>query len=328
MVSDANTDRFLGALLGLAIGDAVGMPLVGLTGVEIQQRFGTRLAFRSRTFPDGTELGAGEVTDETEIVLCIVESYTVEGGRIDPENIGVRMSYLARGESVRWMDPATVETLVNASDTGEWQQPLTDDGPAAGEVVTRGIPVGLMHSMGTSADGELRADAELVARITHGSAYAANAVTAVAEAMQLAARRTVPLVELPAAVAERLGPSEIADAVKATAVPGEVQGASDRIDTIGTGPEATKLLPTAMIAAGAAESFESCLTLAAHAGGAADTRAAIAGALYAGYHGSASIPQRWIDDLEARIYVSLAAPWFWRTVAKRRDRLIELRPRA
>ncbi len=81
----------------------------------------------------------------------------------------------------------------------------------------------------------------------------------------------------------------------------------------------------AMRAAAEATALEHCLTLATRGGGPADSRAALAGALYGGYHGSAVIPQRWIDGLESRIYVSLAVPWFWRTVSKARGRLIDLR---
>ena len=39
----------------------------------------------------------------------------------------------------------------------------------------------------------------------------------------------------------------------------------------------------------------------------------------------ALFPQRFIDDLESRIYVSLAVPWFYRTVARLQGRAIELR---
>ena len=61
-----------------------------------------------RKFPDGTEVGPGEITDETEIALCIIESFTAAQGELDPENIGIRMTYLARGDSRRWMSEQTL----------------------------------------------------------------------------------------------------------------------------------------------------------------------------------------------------------------------------
>ena len=67
MAAEANQDRFLGAILGMAIGDAVGMPLAGMTAGEIEHGFGAALAYRPRVFDDGIEIKAGEVTDETEI---------------------------------------------------------------------------------------------------------------------------------------------------------------------------------------------------------------------------------------------------------------------
>src|SRR5262245_52971084 len=107
-VAQANEDRFLGSLLGLAIGDALGMPVEGWSASTIVERFGWIDGYHLKVFPDGAEFKAGEFTDESELALCIVESLTANQGVLDPENIAARFSFLARGESKRWMSADTL----------------------------------------------------------------------------------------------------------------------------------------------------------------------------------------------------------------------------
>lgn len=314
MTAEANQDRFLGAILGMAIGDAVGMPLVGLTAAEIERGFGATLAYHPRVFDDGAEIKAGEVTDETEIALCIIESFTVSQGDIDPENIGMRLTFLARGESRRWMHPDTIAAATGRSEEAEWRLPLRDDGPATGDLVGRGIPVGLMHAIGSTTIEEMAIDAETIARITHESSYAVQGVTVVAEAVRRAARRESPLPSLAADLAATRTSGRFAELLS------DPESALDPMDD-----DIASVVVGALKVAAEATDLEQCLARAALQGGPADSRAALAGALFGAYHGSSVIPQRWIDGLESRIYVSLAVPWFWRTVAKARGRLIDLR---
>jgi len=104
-------DRVLGTLLGMGIGDALGMPVEGWPPDRVIERFGSIDAYHPKTFEDGAGLKAGEFTDDSEGVLCIVESFTANTGEIDPENIRARLEILARGESRRWMHPATLAIL-------------------------------------------------------------------------------------------------------------------------------------------------------------------------------------------------------------------------
>jgi ADP-ribosylglycohydrolase len=85
-------------------------------------------------------------------------------------------------------------------------------------------------------------------------------------------------------------------------------------------------LMSALTVVETATAFEDVLERAVAPGGATDTRAALAAAIYGAHHGSGVIPQRLIDGLESRIFVSLAAPWFYRTIARLRGRAIDFRP--
>jgi ADP-ribosylglycohydrolase len=311
LTGDANQDRFLGAILGMAIGDAFGMPVAGWSATTIADWYGAVTNYLPRTFSDGEEVSPGEISDETEIALCIIESVTAAQGQIDVENIGVRMSYLARSPSRRWLSDETAAALDGRSEVHEYQFPLVDDEHVSADVLARGIPIGLMHSMGAFDEAALRTDASLVTRITHGSPLALTLVEAVARAVALAARGPTELDQLDLSVAERLPAGQVHAALA---------GSSD-----GAQSEPTQVLTSALDIVGAATSFEDALEQAVAMGGATDARSSLVGALYGGHHGSAAIPQRLIDDLEARIYVSLAVPWFYRTVARLRGRAIDLR---
>jgi ADP-ribosylglycohydrolase len=212
------------------------------------------------------------------------------------------------------MNEQTLRALDGVSEANDYQLPLVDDEIVAGEVAVRGIPVGLMHSMGTADRARLSVDASVVTRITHGSPLAQSAVEAVAVATSQAARQSVPIGEIREAVLAEIGEGEVQAALALTP-----DGNLDPAD------KAAEVIASAIGIVEAATSFEECIQMAAELGGPADSRAAIAGSLYAGYHGTQAIPQPLIDDLESRIYISLAVPWFYRTVARRSGRTIDLR---
>ncbi|MGB3329601.1 MAG: ADP-ribosylglycohydrolase family protein, partial [Thermomicrobiales bacterium] len=75
----------------------------------------------------------------------------------------------------------------------------------------------------------------------------------------------------------------------------------------------------------AATRFEVAVFPQVAQGGAADTTGALAGAIAGARFGASGIPQHLIDDLDARMYLSLAAPLFYRTARRRRGTVLDLR---
>jgi ADP-ribosylglycohydrolase len=314
LTGNATQDRFLGAILGMAIGDAFGMPVAGWSATTIADWYDTVTDYLPRKFPDGDEVGPGEITDDTEIALCIIESVTAGQGQIDVENIGIRMSYLTRSDSRRWMTDETATALQDRSEQHQFQLPLVDDECVNPDVLARGIPIGLMHSMGAPDEAAIRSDVSAVTRITHGSPLAMSAVEAVARAVAMAARHELALDQLRAEIASRLPDGAVREAL-------ERHGAD-----LSESHEVVATLMSALTVVETATAFEDVLERAVAPGGATDTRAALAAAIYGARHGSGVIPQRLIDGLESRIFVSLAAPWFYRTIARLRGRAIDFRP--
>ena len=165
-------------------------------------------------------------------------------------------------------------------------------------------------------------------RLTHGSPAAIAAATAVAYGVRLAARAEVPRDRWATETAEFLGGGEVAATLaKVHDLHAAGSPVGETLAALGTGEAASQAVPAAFAAAMAAPVFEAAVFTAVNAGGDADTVGAIAGALAGAGDGASGIPQRLIDELEGRIYLSLAAPWFYRTARRRAGLVIDLRPR-
>ena len=324
---NAREDQFLGALLGLAIGDALGMPVRGQSAATIAAS-GPVAHYRAGIRPDGAAVVAGEFTDETEIALCIVEAATANGGVLDLDTIGPRLGFLAASESRHWMSELTAAALERAAVTLTFQVPINEDDPATGDVASRGVPVGLLHAIGPEDRTALAADAAAVARLTHGSPAASTAVEAVALAVRLAARAEETPEAWPGLIADRLGGGELADRLRRLEPLLQADPSpADALAVIGNGQAAIEAVPAAFWHAISAHDFPGAVLAAVNAGGATDTIGAIAGAIAGARFGVAGIPQPLIDDLEGRIYLSLAAPWLFRAVLLRSGEIIDLRRR-
>ncbi|WP_290900474.1 ADP-ribosylglycohydrolase family protein, partial [Ferroglobus sp.] len=75
-------DQFRGCIIGLAVGDSLGMPYEGSDSVELNE-----LNFRDSPLGD---LKAGEYTDDTEQMIMLAESI-VETIYFSPENFAEKL---------------------------------------------------------------------------------------------------------------------------------------------------------------------------------------------------------------------------------------------
>ena len=76
-------DRFRGSLLGLAVGDALGAPAEFLTAEQVAERWGILTEMVGGGCHD---CQPGEVTDDTEMMLCLAESLASLGD-FDAEDV-------------------------------------------------------------------------------------------------------------------------------------------------------------------------------------------------------------------------------------------------
>jgi ADP-ribosylglycohydrolase len=86
-------DRAQGALYGLAIGDALGMPTQLMSHEEVAACFGVLDGFRQPPADHVIAAGlpVGSITDDTEQALLVADALLAGGGHIDSEDLARRL---------------------------------------------------------------------------------------------------------------------------------------------------------------------------------------------------------------------------------------------
>ena len=117
-VGNRARSRALGALYGLAIGDALGMPTQSRSRAEIVARYGSLLdGFEPGPpgHPLAAGLPAGSITDDTEQAVLLARQVVKSGGTPDPAELAEQLlawedSMRARG-SLDLLGPSTRRAL-------------------------------------------------------------------------------------------------------------------------------------------------------------------------------------------------------------------------
>lgn len=285
--------RARASLLGLAIGDALGATVEFMTASEIRAKHGVH---RTLTGGGWLHLRPGEVTDDTQMSLCIARSIVAVGFsaediaqrfvawyRLRPPDIG----NTCRRGIARFIAHGSVHGLPNEGDAGNG-------------AVMRMAPIALA----ALADAELlEAQAMDQAHITHHHPLSDAACILVGRLIQLA---------LIGHAMHRL--RRQADAMVATFpsfrhTPYHGLSTAYVVDTMQT---VLHFLFTT-------SSFEECLIATVNQGGDADTTGAIVGAIAGAYYGMEAIPREWVRKLDPSVRAEI------QTLA---DRLIDHSPLA
>jgi ADP-ribosylglycohydrolase len=83
-------DKFIGCIVGGAIGDGIGTSTEGKTPEAILGRFGGRVVDFAPPFApkaDGRYKGDGNVSDDTLMVLALIKAYVTKGGQLDAHDM-------------------------------------------------------------------------------------------------------------------------------------------------------------------------------------------------------------------------------------------------
>jgi ADP-ribosylglycohydrolase len=300
--------RAAGALYGLAIGDALGMPTESMSRRAIVARYGSLLAgFHpgAADHPLAPGLPAGTVTDDTEQALILAGLLTEGGGTLDEAELARRLlawekDLTARG-AARLLGPSTKRALAAVA-AGEDLARTGRFGTTNGAAM-RIAPVGVA----TPANQPQRLlDRVLAAsRVTHHTGVALAGAAAVAAAVSAGvAGATVPEATAAAVgaagraaglgywvaaadVAARIG---WATGLAAGRDPEEAIGVIYTL--VGTSLATQESVPAAFacLAAAPGDPWLAC-RMAASAGGDCDTIAALAGAVGGACHGAAAFPE-------------------------------------
>ncbi|WP_413805180.1 ADP-ribosylglycohydrolase family protein [Streptomyces sp. OE57] len=299
-------DRALGALYGLAMGDALGMPTQIMSRRSIVARFGTVTDFEPgpEDNPVSAGMPAGSVTDDTDQAVIVGRLLTGSGGRIDP----LRLAH----ELLEW------ERAMKAKGSFDLLGPSTK---AALEAVSRGVPPEEAGKSGATNGAAMRITPVGVA---FPDTPLEPFLDRVAEACQVTHDTSIGIASaaaVAAAVSRGIGGGNLEDAVGAAitaAAAGAERGhwvagadiaarigwavdlvratperqALDRVcDLVGTSVASQESVPAAfaVLALAEGEPWRACL-LAANLGGDCDTIGAMAGAMAGAVSGASALP--------------------------------------
>ncbi|GAA1606643.1 ADP-ribosylglycohydrolase family protein [Kribbella sancticallisti] len=317
----SRASRAAGALYGLAIGDALGMPTQSLPRALIVRRYGEVIdGFHPgpEDQPLAAGMPAGAITDDTEQAVLLARLVVSSGGLVDGRELARKLldwedSMRARG-SLDLLGPSTkraIDALLQGADITETGRYGTTNGAAM-----RITPVGIAT---LSTDLDLLLDRVIAASAaTHNTGLALAAAAAVAAAVSAGIDgATVPdatnaAIQAAAKASKRghwVAGADVATRIKwATSLidtaPGNTPprpGAVSALlyDLVGTSLASQESIPAAFaILAACPDDPWLAVRLAASVGGDTDTIAAITGAVAGACHGEEGFP------VEARITVA------------------------
>ncbi len=307
-------ERTLGALMGVAYGDAMGMPSEFFTRAQIRQRFG-EIRDLMPGHPDNfisSTFQAGDVTDDTLLTLLVCEMLIENRGKVDPSLLVSKMlSWAGRVEkSKQVLGPSTraaLEKIAQGTDMTEAGRGGTTNGAAMkvaplGMIAdVRDLP-GLVeqvrllclptHNTGPAIAGAC-AVAAAVGCAVSGEQSVDGLIAVAVRAARLGEREGYPVVS--PSVAERI--LWAADLARA---PGTDETRLDRIyQLVGTGLPIADSVPSAFAMLKLSEGDPvRCARLCANLGGDTDTIGAMATAICGALQGPGAFPAGSINRIE------------------------------
>jgi ADP-ribosylglycohydrolase len=311
-----------GALYGLAVGDALGMPTQLLSRAEITERWGGLLAgFEPAPpgHPIAAGIPAGAVTDDTEQAVLLGRLLVKGGGAVDPTELAQALvrweRAMAERGSLDLLGPSTKRAVaaVLAGTPAEEAGASGDTNGAAMRIAPVGIAVPLApashRQLSTIVD-----HVESVSRVTHNTGIALAGAAAVAAAVSAGvsgagiAEATALAIEAARIAADRghwVAGADVAAridwATRLVAGRPEPEAADLIYTLVGTSLATQESVPAAfaVLAAVPDNPWRACL-LAASLGGDCDTIAAMAGAIAGGCHGVTAFPPEAIAVIDAQ----------------------------
>lgn len=306
-------DRGLGALLGLAIGDALGMPTQGMRRADILADYGPITGLRAAGPRQRIAAGlpAGSVTDDTEQAILVADLLIKGHGHIDPLVFADALTRweraMAAKGSLDLLGPST-KAAVRRIAAGVPPKEAGRHGATNGAAM-RITPVGLAVPPEPLA-GLVAAVVE-ASTVTHNTSIGLAAAAAVAAAVSVAAGGgtradsiglAVQAADLAAGRGHWVPGGQIGPRISwATAHLAKVasDGWADELDTIiGTSVAAQESVVAAFAILAVAPSPWDAVCLAASAGGDTDTIGAMAGAMAGAAEGTGAWPADVVRQVE------------------------------
>jgi ADP-ribosylglycohydrolase len=291
--------KYVGCMLGAAIGDALGKQNEGITREYILKRgciydYGAALSGTP-----GDKLRPGDYTDDTEQMLVLAGSL-IDNKGFDVTDFSQRIAKWGKEalkDPIRksFVGPSSAHAMERLNSGVSWKESGSDI-PSCGSAM-RVAPVGLFYD---DLD-DVESNAALSSIPTHNNKTSIAGAVAVAIAVRCALEEK-ECAEIISETCARTSKYDagIAEKIKLSFElrnndPGEV------FSRIGTSYLVFDTVPCAFYCfTRHFNNPESAIIEAVNAGGDTDSIACITGALCGAFHGSGSFPERWIEGLENR----------------------------
>lgn len=285
-------DSAVGALLGLAVGDALGTPL----------EFSARDGLPRQTEMTGGgpfRLAPGQWTDDTAMALALADSLVRRRG-LDPADLMTRfVAWWRFGEyscTGRCFDIGTLTAaaLARFEETREPFSGATHERSAGNGSIMRLAPA-VLATLDDAAETERVARDQ--SRTTHGAPQAVDACVLLAATLR----------EAILGVGGPLGPRDFAGHHPAVISIAAGSWRNKPRAKIRSSGYVVDTLEAALWAVGSTASFEEALILAVNLADDADTVGAVTGQIAGAIYGAAAIPERWLAPLAWRETIEAAA---------------------
>ena len=296
MNREALTECFRGALLGTMVGDALGMPVEGMSNSVIRARYD----LVTEMLP--ARLGRGSYTDDTEMMIGLAEALLETPGRLDAHQVAARFSENFNPD--RGYGGTTQKILSAIREGMQWQEATKTHalpgGSYANGAAMRVAPIPLAFYRDAKATVQAAAQQAAITGHTHpigriGACLQAIAVrwaiSSRAQGAELDAKSFLKNLKL-------AGPKEFVDAL-GWIVENLAASPEEAANHLGTGAQASCSVSAALWAVlSSPEDPEMAIIRAVNLGGDTDTIGAMAGAVAGAYHGAEALPLRWTQALE------------------------------
>jgi ADP-ribosylglycohydrolase len=170
-------DRFIGSLVGCAIGDALGAPFEGALPSSIPLDIGAEIDFRKMA---GYPLG--QYTDDTQMTLATVRAIC-RAKKVDGAEIASEFVKLWESDEIVGAGASCSEGVYNIIRHGmRWEEAGAPEGRAGNGTAMRAAPIGLWNFRHPE---RIQEDARISSIITHQDPRSIAGAAAVAKAVQL-----------------------------------------------------------------------------------------------------------------------------------------------
>ncbi len=291
--------RFSGAMLGFAIGDALGMPTQFLSRDQIRRYYGKPIMTFTRAHDGHASqfLPRGSYTDDTQMMLATAECL-VECGKLNPaRQAEALLSWFTNTVPHRTPMRANELACKHLSSGKPWNRSGVFSGGCGAAM--RMPPIGLMYFRDTDALVRAALD-ECIITHTDPRAKAASVAVAYLVARLIQSNEHTPAGDQVLEVADRVQSIDRDIAAMLRWVIQIVHLPPDEaLFEIGTSSDALEVVPAAAYCfLRNPRQFAQATLTAANAGDATDSIAALTGSFVGALSGTGAIPQDWKEEVE------------------------------